>query len=116
MPTFLLVQKYVAGSYWYSNFALAIIVSLFLDFLLYGPVLLLRQIRSSGTRGYFMLRVVVSVLMFIVIAVAVMYFGNLSSKEEGWARFAILSIAAVASFYVNYRISCQEKEEPPPGA
>ena len=48
---------------WYSHGALIVVGSLLATFILYGPVLLLRQIIRSGSRGWFVLRVFLSVII-----------------------------------------------------
>ena len=51
------------GAHAYERPLLALMVAVFATFLLYGPVLLVRQIFASGSRGGFVARALVSVLL-----------------------------------------------------
>src|SRR5258708_4366532 len=71
VPSFCLIRSADVGP-WYSEIAVLILLSLFATFVLYGPVLLTRQIFRSGSRGGFIAGVFLSVLGF-----AVLLFGGL---------------------------------------
>jgi hypothetical protein len=58
---------------WYSVVSFVIVASLLGTFVLYGPVILFRQVIGSGLRGRFVLRVFLS-----IIVVAILAFGGFS--------------------------------------
>ena len=48
---------------WYSEAAFLILAPLFATFVLYGPVLFARQVVPSGSRGWFVARVFLSIVL-----------------------------------------------------
>jgi hypothetical protein len=72
VPTFLLTRHSDFVSPWYSYAGVLILLPLFAAFGLYGPVLLVRQIFRSGSRGWFVAR-----MFFAILLVAVLLFGGL---------------------------------------
>ncbi len=88
---------------WYAHAALIIIASLFATFVLYGPVLLTRQIIHSGSRGWFVLRVFVSPVLGVGLLCGILVATGIWSKlnERLWG----FIFAAGATFYLNWRIS-----------
>src|SRR5688572_13260643 len=54
-------------------------------FVLYGPVLLARQIIRSGSRGWFVFRVFLSVLLAGVIFAAVLFFTGHGDHASWWS-------------------------------
>lgn len=62
------------GAHAYEHPLASALVSLFATFLIYGPVLLVRQILRSGSRGWFIARIFVSVLLVLLLAAGVFYF------------------------------------------
>src|SRR6266704_7215082 len=73
VPAFLLTRRSDLGS-WYAYCGILILLSLFATFALYGPVLLARQVIRSGSRGWFVARVLLSILLAAVMFAAVLVF------------------------------------------
>ena len=65
VPTFFLIRSGDVGP-WYSQIAVLILLPLIATFVLYGPVLLTRQIFRSGSRGGFVARVFLSTIPLIL--------------------------------------------------
>ena len=101
VPVFFLTHSRDIGP-WYSEAALLILAPLFATFALYGPVLLVRQVVHSGSRGWFVLRVFLSRLL-----VAVVLFGGLLLSgvcTESRARILGFVFTAVATVYLSWRL------------
>jgi|1185.fasta_scaffold1796692_1 hypothetical protein len=83
-----------------SYAAMLVVVPLFATFALYGPVLLARQIIHSGSRGWFVARVFVSILLTAALLAALTLFighGNLSYSWVGAGSFT-------AILYLHWRL------------
>jgi hypothetical protein len=75
-------------------------VSLFATFLIYGPVLLVRQIIRSGSRGWFVARVLLSILLVTVLFFVGLYIsGHGKDVSSLWGFIA----AGAATFYLHWR-------------
>ena len=74
VPAFLLTRGMEQEQGWFSYIALVILSSLFATIIVYGPVLLVRQILRSGSRGWFVARVFVSSLLVAILFAALLYF------------------------------------------
>jgi hypothetical protein len=101
VPTFFLTRRIDMGP-WFSQLAVLILLPLFATFVLYGPVLLARQIFRSGSRGWFVARVLLSILMFTVLL-----FGGLLLSgyyTEGRARIYAFACSGFATAYLNWRL------------
>ena len=61
VPAFLLTRRSDFGP-WYSYCGILILLPLFAAFVLYGPVLLARQIICSDSRGWFVARLFISII------------------------------------------------------
>ena len=110
IPTFFLVRGADVGP-WYSRIAALVLLPLFASFVLYGPVLLARQIIRSGSHGRFVARVLLSILIF-----AVLVFGGLwlsGTYTETRARILAFGVSAFATAYLHWRLrrepSAQQK-------
>src|ERR1700733_4377313 len=68
---------------WYSHGALIVVGSLLATFILYGPVLLLRQIIRSGSRGWFVLRVFLSVIIVTSLLFGVLFISGFWTETRG---------------------------------
>jgi hypothetical protein len=89
------------GAHAYERPLLALMVAVFATFLLYGPVLLVRQIFASGSRGWFVGRALVSVLLVILLGAGVFYFIPYTpSKGHVFAFVA----AGVSTLYLQWRL------------
>jgi hypothetical protein len=101
VPTFLLTRHSDFVSPWYSYASVLILLPLFAAFALYGPVLLVRQIFRSGSRGWFVAR-----MFFAILLVAVLLFGGLFLSgyyTEGRARILAFFFAAAATMFLSWR-------------
>jgi hypothetical protein len=101
VPTFLLTRHSDFVSPWYSYAGVLILLPLFAAFVLYGPVLLVRQIIRSGSRGSFVMRIFISLLL-----VAVLIFGGLYLSgfyTESRARLLAFIFAGVATIFLSWR-------------
>jgi hypothetical protein len=86
---------------WFAYPAIVILVSLFSTIILYGPVLLARQIIRSGSRGWFVLRVLISTFLGLALFCAILFFtGHGNNSSEMWSGLAI----AGAMTYLHWRL------------
>ena len=100
VPTFLLTRHMDLGP-WYSYCGCIILVSLFATFVLYGPVLLSRQIVRSGTHGWFVLRVLISILLVGVLLFVGLLVSGFYSRSN--ARILAFFFVAAATVYLHWR-------------
>lgn len=86
---------------WYSHVAFIIVVPLFATFFVYGPVLFVRQIIKSGSRGRFVARVFVTIVL-----VTALFFGALQfmGHEKDISGLWPALVAGVAIAYLHWRI------------
>jgi hypothetical protein len=91
---------------WYSNVAFIIVVPFIATFFIYGPVLFVRQIIGSGSRGWFVARVFVTIVLMIAL-----FFGILLVVGRGKdiSSFWCLIVAGVAGAYLHWRIDGREQ-------
>jgi len=85
---------------WYSYPAMIIIGSLLATFLVYGPVLLARQIIQSGSRGWFVARVFISIVLAAALFAAILYF----TGNRGNHYVTSTGMAFIATLYLNSRL------------
>jgi drug/metabolite transporter (DMT)-like permease len=98
VPTFFLIRRADIGP-WFSQLAVLILLPLFAAFVLYGPVLLTRQIVHSGSRGWFVLRLLVSILLAAILFAAVLlYTGH--ADDASWTGTATF----FAMVYLHWRL------------
>jgi hypothetical protein len=84
----------------WSHCILLVLVSFFATFFVYGPVLLVRQIISSGSRGWFVARVFVTIVLVIALFFSVLTFlGHGKDISSLWA----FVVAGVAGAYLHWR-------------
>jgi len=100
LPTFLMTRQMLSDQPWYSYCALVLVVSLFATIILYGPVLLARLIIRSGSRGWFVARVLISVLLATLLFAAVLVFTGRGDHASWWSGTA--SFVAIA--YLHWRL------------
>jgi hypothetical protein len=101
VPTYLLLRHADMWSEIWGKYIFLLFVSLFAAFLIYGPVLLTRQIIRSGSRGYFVARVLLSILFVTVLFFTALCFVGHGKDVSGiWGFIA----AGVATFYLHWRI------------
>src|SRR5438876_8166746 len=100
VPTFFLTRMRDLGP-WYSEAAFLILAPLFATLVLYGPVLFARQVVRSGSRGWFVARVFLS----IVLAAALLLGGLLASGfyTESRARIVAFVFMVAATVYLSWR-------------
>src|ERR1051325_1917197 len=86
---------------WIEYPAIVILLSLFSTIVFYGPVLLARQIIRSGSRGWFVLRVLVSTLLGVVLfCVILLVTGHANNHSQWWSGLVI----ATAMTYLHWRL------------
>jgi hypothetical protein len=84
----------------WDNYIFLLFVSLFATFLIYGPVLLARQIIRYGSRGWFVARVLLSILLVTVLFFVGLYISGHGKDVSGlWGFIA----AGIATFYLHLR-------------
>jgi hypothetical protein len=106
VPVFFLTRSHNIGP-WYSEAALLILAPMFATFVLYGPVLLAQQMIRSGSRGRFVFRVFLSILL-----AAILLFGGLLLSgvyTESRARILGFVFTAVATVYLSWRLERYER-------
>jgi len=75
---------------WVAYSAIVILVSLFSTIILYGPVLLSRQIIRSGSRGWFVLRVLISTLLGVILFCVILFVtGHANNNSQIWSGLVI---------------------------
>jgi hypothetical protein len=101
VPAFFVVRRSDIGPL-FSQIAATIVLPLFAAFVLYGPVLLTRQILRSGSRGWFVAKVTLSILMFL----GLLFGGLWISGYYTEARASILALAflSFATAYLHWRL------------
>jgi hypothetical protein len=100
VPVFLLMHRSDFGP-WYSFCNILILLPLFAAFVLYGPVLLARQIIRSGSRGWFVACVLISVLLVTALFFVGLYVSGRGKDVSGiWGGVA----ACVATIYLSWRL------------
>ena len=100
VPAFFFIRRVDTDSPWYSQAAELVLLPLFATFVLYGPILLASQIVRSGTRGLFVLRVLLSALLAAVFFAAVLLVTGHGEDSTYLAGTATL----VAIAYLEWRL------------
>ena len=98
VPVFFLIRGWDIGP-WYSRVALVLQLSIFATFMLYGPVLLARQIVRSGSRGRFVLRVFLSILFTVFLYAMVLL---ITGRGQGPTWIGTVSFLAIV--YLHWRL------------
>ena len=89
------------GAHPYEHPLTALLVAVFATFLLYGPVLLVRQIFASGSRGWFVARALISVLLVTLLGAGVFFLIPYTpSKGHVFAAVA----AGASTIYLQWRL------------
>jgi hypothetical protein len=84
-----------------AYYAELILVPFFATFILYGPVLLARQIIRSGSRGWFVARVFLSIILALGAFCFILYFtGHADDRSQMWSGVAI----SIALAYLHWRL------------
>lgn len=101
VPTFLLYRNWKADDSTFSLCATVVLLSLFFTFFIYGPVLLVRQIIRSGSRGWFVIRVALT----IVLTIAILFFSfNILGHGKEIPSLWIFITSGIAGAYLHWRI------------
>jgi hypothetical protein len=101
VPTFFLIGRADIGP-WFSKVAVFILLPLFAAFVLYGPILLTRQIFRSGSRGWFVARVLLSILMFAVLLFGALWVSGYYTETR--ARVLAYAFSSIATAYLHWRL------------
>jgi hypothetical protein len=86
---------------WYSYIALLILLPLLATFVLYGPVLLARQVIRSGSRGWFVARMLLALLLAAEILFSGLYFSGYYTEPR--ARLLVLFLWMAATAFLSWR-------------
>jgi hypothetical protein len=87
-----------------SYFAILILLPFFATFIFYGPVLLARQIIRSGSRGWFVVRVFLSILFVAILFSAVLLITGHADDASWWS--------GTVSFSAIVYLHCRLKDKP----
>jgi hypothetical protein len=98
VPTYFLVCR-SDTSPWYSQLAALILLPLLATFVIYGPILLVRQILHSGARGSHVALVLLSILMLTVLLLGGLWASGYYTYER--ARLLIVVVTGLASSYMH---------------
>jgi hypothetical protein len=101
VPVFILTRRSDWGP-WYSFAGILILLPLFATFALYGPILLMRQVISSGSRGRFVLQTFLSIVLVAALLLVGLYFSGYYSEDR--ARMLAFLFTAMATAYLNWRL------------
>jgi hypothetical protein len=100
VPVFFLARRWDTLHAVWSSSILTLLLSLFATFFIYGPMLLMRQIIRSGSRGWFVVRVAIT----IVLVVALFLFGfSILGHGRDIPFWLVALVSAVATFYLHLR-------------
>jgi hypothetical protein len=100
VPTFFLARKWDILQAAWSCCILTVLLSLFATFFIYGPMLLVRQIIRSGSRGWFVARVALT----IVLAAALFFLSlNILGHGKHISPMWPVIVAGVAGAYLHWR-------------
>jgi hypothetical protein len=101
VPTFFLTRSRDIGP-WYSEAALLILASLFATFLLYGPVLLVRQVIHSGARGRFVGRLFLSIILTAALLLGVLLISGFYTGTRG--HIVAFALTAATTGYLTWSV------------
>ena len=99
VPILIFARRWDMGP-WYSYCAFIIVVPFIATFFVYGPVLLVRQMFRSGSRGWFVARVFVTIVLVVALFFSILTFvGHGKDISSLWA----FVVAGAASAYLHWR-------------
>ncbi len=101
VPTYFVTRRWDIQEPIWAFCIFVVLLSLFATFCIYGPVMLARQIIHSGSHGWFVARVLLSILL-----VTGLFFGGLYISGHGKDVSSIWSgvAAFVATIYLQWRL------------
>lgn len=109
VPVSLLARHLESGP-WYSFWAFTVLGSLYAVFIVYGPVLFMQQVVRSGSRGWFVLRAFLSIIVTAIMLLAVLYCSGCYTEERGHIFACLFTFAATG--YLSWRTECNRKSPP----
>jgi hypothetical protein len=86
---------------WYSDAAFIIVVPFIATFFVYGPILFLRQIIRSGSRGWFVTRVFLAILLVAVLLFGGLYFSGFYTESR--AQILAFFFVGAATVFLSWR-------------
>lgn len=107
VPAFLLTRSRDVGP-WYSEAALLILAPLFAAFVLYGPVLLVRQVIQSGSRGWFVARLFISIVLTASLLLGVLLISGFYT--EGRGHIFASAFTSAATGYLSWRLERHQRK------
>ena len=97
---FFIARRWDLGP-WYSRVAFFIVGPFIATFFVYGPVLFVRQIIRSGSRGLFIARVFLTIVLVTALFFSILSFlGHGKDISAVWA----LAVAGMATAYLHWKI------------
>jgi len=106
LPVFFLARSWDTLHAIWSSCILTLLLSLFATFLIYGPVLLMRQVIRSGSRGWFVVRTAISIVL--VIALFLFCFSILGHGRD-IPFWLVALVSAGATFYLHMRTDGRQR-------
>ena len=101
VPAFFLMRRADVGP-WYSQAAAVTLLPLFATFVLYGPVLLARQIVRSGSRGWFVARVLLSIFIMAALLLGGLWVSGYYTEAR--ARILAVVFSSTATAFLHWRL------------
>lgn len=87
---------------WFSKVAWILVVPFILTFFIYGPALLARQIIHSGTRGWFVFRTALAVIVGAALILGTLHLAGLQGSPFG--QMVKVGVSAIAIIVLDVRI------------
>jgi hypothetical protein len=103
---FTLTRRHDIGP-WFSEDAFLILVPLIATFVLYGPVLLVRQVIRSGSRGWFVARLFLSIVLVAALLLGGLLLSGFHTESRGHIFAFVFSFAATV--YLSWRLERHER-------
>ena len=105
VPAFFLTRSRDIGP-WYSQAAMLILAPLFAAFLVYGPVLLARQVIRSGSRGWFVARLFLSIILTAALLLGLLLISGFYTETR--AHIFAFAFTAAATAYLTWTRSARK--------
>jgi hypothetical protein len=102
IPAFLLYREWKTDDATWARCASVILLSLFMTFVFYGPILLVRQILRSGSRGWAVARALISAVFIAALFSSGLYYFKVYSGTVALVWTPIITL--IVSFYFHWRI------------
>lgn len=103
---------------WFSKIAWVLVVPFILTFFIYGPILFLRQVVRSGSRGWFVFRVFASICLSTALFLGTLYLIEREASLSGspWGVFLSFLVIVLFNLIVGKREANQPAQTTPRGS